>query len=1854
MIISKHRISLLFLCSVLILPLLLWNCSSQNEKEIEPSSDFIPYISGYSGGIQSVNAPITLELTNIYPDAVPNQIIDKRLFSIGPSIEGNAVWKNTKTIQFIPKEGLKSNTQYVVTFHLGELYKVDPSLRNFKYSFRTKIADGILELKDFIQYESSPDEVSLLLDFKLSDLLDMTGLNKAISVFDQEDVKLDFKLKTIDATSFEIQVDGIKRTDKRRHIKVFIDGVALKLRSYIEQEFTIPAKNDFYVVQSKRISEPEKGIEVVFSEALSKRQNIESFISLSGIESFVTQIQDNKLYIYFEDQTTETLQLTLYNYIQSTAGNQLKEDQVIDVEPSIKKPEVVMISTGTILPNSEQQMIAFKAVGIEYLDLQVVKVFSSNLLSFLQANNLSGSEYLKRSGRLILKKRIDLKELTPEPLDKEQSFKLDLSSLFEQEAGALYHIALSFKPEYTILPEFYSRRGDMNLVELDKTDYNKSDWDSSEYYYNSLNLSIPYDWSVYDWKKQNDPTDLTFYMDDSRVSTTTNVYSTNIGLTVKQNLSGKLWVAVNDILTTKPMSGVKVKVYSYQLQVLDELHTDKHGFAEVQCKGVPYIVVAEYDQDKTYLKVPQGSQLTTSRFDVGGVVRENGLKGFIYGERGVWRPGDTMHLTFMLEDREKLIPENHPVALELFNPRGQFYIKLLSTQNKNGVYYFEVKTDANDPTGLWNAYVKIGGSTFHKSLRVETIKPNRLKINLDFAQDILDAGSSANAALSANWLMGASGANLNAKIEMAISPIRSSFPKYDDYLFTNLNSYFNYNKTEVFDGTLDGNGRANLNLDMPVASDAPGLLKAQFITRVYEVGGDFSIHTQPMTLSPYKSYVGMKIRDAKENDYLETDKSYQIDFISLNKLGKALSNQNLHYEVYYIGWSWWYDKENYLASYVHNSSVKPIQKGDLITNNSGKASFDFQINYPDYGQFLIYVCDSNSGHTVMQTVYVDWPSWRGRASRENPTDATTLAFSLDKKEYKVGENVEVTIPAASEGRALISIENGNQILKHEWVDTRKGVDTKYTFKVTSDMAPNVYVYASLLQPHAQTVNNSPIRMYGVIPVSIKDESTHLVPILELPKVIEPEKKFTVKVKEEKGKRMTYTLAIVDDGLLDLTSFKTPNPWDYFFSKEALGINTWDMYDEVIGAIGAVYTQKYKVGGDEMLKPADAKANRFKPVVAFYGPFTVESGKTATHDITLPMYVGSVRTMVVASSGSAFGSAEQTSVVRSPLMLLSSLPRVLSIGDEVWVPVNIFAMDEKVKDVQVEMISSNNVKLLEGNKKTITFTHTGDKIAYFRVQVGNEVGVENISFKATSGTHTATENIEIEVRNPNPILTQTKEVLISAGESGRIDYSTTGNTAVFNSSVEISGLPSVNLTNRISYLIDYQHSCTEQITSKALPLLYVDKFKELSKETKQKYDETIERTIKELYARQLAGGGFTYWPNTSDSWSTAYATLFLVKAKEMGYKINANVLQMALNSLSKSVRAWTPSSRYTSDYLQAYNLYVLASANKADLAAMNRLREYKEMRLQTRWLLATSYALIGKKEIATELTFNLKNEVLSENIYYGYFGSQIRDESFILQTLVATGQKEKAYKQASRLAKLLNYETYYQTQSTAIGLMALAEYIKEFKVDKLKFTMKVGQDKVEELTLNQAIYQKELKNIGKSGEIKIENKSKTTMYAQLIQTIRLTNDTLSAIQDRGLAIKVAYKDLAGNALDVQKVKQGQDILAYVRVTNMTSDRYENIALTHIIPSGWEVFHVEALLDEASSGGSIANNKIDYQDVRDDRVLTYFSLWPSETKTILVRLHATYAGEYVLPAVHAEVMYNTSVFGRTKAEKVVVER
>ena len=1876
------RISLISMTVImLIASCFLFSC--KQKKNIIPSADFAPYISAYTGGQISKEATIVIELAEKLSDTEKKQ----NLFSFSPSIKGTTRWINGNTVEFVPDEGaLKSGMSYNATFALGKVVKVDKKFSKFEFSFKV--------IENTFRVSTRPIEIRL--DNTINVYGSLTfSVKKSLGDVEKmveatlEGVKVDNIMVVGNDNSyvFEFLVKELKRNEENQQLLITINGAPVDIDRSETVSVTIPAKNIFRLLEYEMVSAPEYGLRLTFSDLVSESQDLKSMITLKNISSYTTQLQANQVMVYFAYAPKMTeLEVVIDKGLKNRMGESLEESRELFLSLERLKPQVELLSSGTIMPGSGSTVLPFKAVALRSVDLRVIRIYESNVLMFLQYNTLSrySANQLRRAGRLVHKQTLQLDTDPTKDILTWENYSIDLSKIIKQEPGAIYRIELSFKKEYASYEcenenedgSGSSYHGTSDLISMLRDDMNVTEdderyWDrANNYYYEEYGYDYDYDYSdyynrrsYYNGEVSGSPCDPSYYM-STNLKAVTNVLASNLGLIAKSNANNTVWATVTNLLDAKPVPGSKVTAYNYQLQPIGSGVTDENGFIVLTLKNKPFVLVAESGEHKAYLRMVDGEENMLSRFDVGGTSLNKGLKGYVYGERGVWRPGDTLHIAFILEDREGRIPANHPVSLEIYNSQGQFYKKMVSSSGLNGLYTFDVPTKADDPTGLWNSYVKVGGATFHKSLRIETIKPNRLKISFDLPPVLVASDGVAVVGVHSQWLTGAVARNLDVKVEYTLNTVYTQFNGYRNYIFNNPVSKFSGYKNDILEGRLDEKGDVAIDLSIPSAENAPGMLGATFTCRVFEPGGDASIFSQYVPLSPFSSYVGINFNYKDDEYYFLADEDRTFDIVTLSPEGKPVNRKDLEYSIYRVGWNWWWQRSNEsFESYINNSNYKPEFSGKINTVN-GKGQIKFRIDYPAYGRYFVYVKDPSSGHATGGTVHVDWPAWRGRADIEDPDGIKMLTFTLDKKSYDVGDEVLVTIPAtASEGRALVALENGTEVVQREWVNLTAGGPTKYTFKVTDKMAPNVYVHISLLQPHA-SAGDLPIRMYGIMPLLVSNKETILKPVITMQDVLRPETDIEVKIKEQSGKPMTYTLAIVDDGLLDLTNYKTPDPWNIFYAREALGIRTWDMFDEVMGAFAGKYGSLFTIGGDADELNSSSKANRFKPVVLYVGPVALSAGEEKVHSLRLPSYVGSVRVMIVAGQDGRYGNVNKTVTVRSPLMLLSSLPRVLSTGEKISLPVNVFAMEDNVKNVSIKVETTGKLKASEGNSKSVIFSAPGDEVVYFPMQTGMDVGIETVTITATGGGHTSKETIEIDVRNPNPPSIIFESKVLEKGQSIEFDYELDGEYEGNWVKAEISRIPSVDLSRRYDYLYDYNHYCTEQLTSRALPLIFMSDFKEMDEKEAENNKTNITEAINNLYGRQLSNGGFSYWPGEGyiNDWASSYAGSFLAMAKERGYNVSSSVMNKWIGYQRSISQNWQTNDksnrRYSydqSDFMQAYRLYTLALAGAPEMAAMNRLKEVKNLSQQARWRLAAAYALCGKQDAAGELVFNASTSVTPYSSNNPSYGSSYRDESMILEALVLMGKNEEAFKQAQKVSHNLSGEKYFNTQSTAYAMVAMGQFASKMS-GKFDFEWYLNGTKQGKVNTTRAVFQKQLPTNPKSGKVRVENGNGGIVYFGLTTKTRPIVDNLPASAEN-IKLDVTYTNMNGTPISVADLSQGTDFYAVIKVSNISGiNTYTDVALTHYIPSGWEIYNERMVAASVSESGSTEStpNVFTYQDIRDDCVMTYFDLPVGKYKEIKVRLQATYIGEFVFPAIQCEAMYDPSARARTTAGRVTVNK
>ncbi len=1807
---------------------------------------FSKYISAYTSGVIPSGSTVQIVFT---PEFAAGADRDKTqgLFTFTPSLKGTTEWADDITLVFRPSRPLDAGTTYEATLNLGKLGAVEERLRFFPLNFSTVEKNFTVTVSPLVS--DPPDGATYTLAGTLvtSDFTEPSEVEGYLSV--RTGKRTEKVLWDHDkGNTHAFTVEKIVRGKEESETTVSWSGNKYGAKSKGELTVAIPAAGVFKVTDVKVNAGDSKSLEIFFSDIIESGAELEGLVTLDPSHPLTVSAEGNRITVVPGDFVVGEIALNIDGALRNSRGEKLGNSVIRQVNFTPVEPGIRAVGKGVIMPSSGSLIFPFMAANLSAVDLTVIKIFENNLPYFLQQNSMGESDYynsVKQFGRPVYRGRIDLTGGAGFDPNKYNLFTVDLADYVEVEAGVLYRIEMSMRPSYSLYPCKDKKSASKYEEMLDRIDFDRT-WEGENDYYQLSEEGLFYEYA-YNWKENENPCSEAFFSPDKKL--VSNILASDLGLMAKSGSDNNLRIFVNDLRTAQAVEGATVDVYDYQMQLMGTVTTDRTGIAALPCPRKPFLVIARKDTNRNYLSLSDGQALSMSSFDVTGEAPQNGIRAFIYTERDVRRPGDTVFIGLIARDIGTGLPAGHPVHYELQNPLGQRVDDQVAALDEKGFITFTSVTGDDAVTGNYTAQIRIGGATFTKTIKVETVKPNRLKIKLDFPYAVAGGESRAlKGNLKASWLSGAVARDMKATVELLLKPVKTVFDKYGQYTFDDPATQFWFESQTVFNGNINSSGEASVSFTPDEELKAPGMLNAVFTTRVFEKGGDASITQTVLPYAPYPAFVGINVPQlGATGRMLFTDRKNEVKIVTLDKNGKPVRSE-VEITVFRLDYRWWWESggEN-IGSYISNSRYRSVFS-ETVTTAGGEASVSFTVDKEKWGRYLVRAT-LPSGHSTGKIVLIDWP-WDYGMKPGGNDGASLLQLNTDKDKYNAGDEISLTFPSPENGQAIITLENSTGILDISHVSTKAG-NTVVKITATPAMAPNAYLYVTLLQPHSQTVNDAPIRLYGVIPVMVEDPASRLTPVITVPDKIRSQQEVEIKVSEQNKREMTYTLAVVDEGLLDLTGFRTPDPWKWFYVRQALGVKTWDLYDMVFGAFGGTMGRIFAVGGDgAVIDQSRNRARRFVPVVRFLGPFTIGPGKTGIHRLTLPQYTGSVRVMVTAAGkGNDFGAAEKSVIVSDPLMILATAPRVLSPGDRVALPITVFAQDKEIGEVSVTASGNEMISFTE-SAGTVRFSEPGEKDMAFMFTAAPEPGKAVMKVTATSGSEKAVYALEVEVRSPNPPERRSETKLIQPGEKFEKSFAPFGIKGTSKASVEIFSLPPVNLSSRLGWLTAYPHGCTEQVTSAAFPQLYLAELMGSNLSNPAAVRNNVQEALRKISSRQLPSGALTMWPGGTypDAWATSYAGHFVIEAQKAGYAVPAGFIGKWTSWQRSAASSW----RYQAEYRhtatdQAYRLFTMAVAGTPDKGAMNRMRETEGLPQLAKWLLAAAYATTGRPEVAQTL-IDVRNLKPDDEFTSYYYGSALRDKSIILYTLTALGNTVEAMELLKEVAAELSRDTWYSTQTTAWGLFSYMNFSRSLKGDNskpVKVAVVFNGDK-ENVTSETGGVLKDYV-LSSSNNLSVGNESDKPLFVTFTeQGVPLASDQTTV--EKNLLMKVDYSDMAGASVDISSLPQGTGFLMTVSVTNGTFRQIGNIALTQMVPSGWEIQNTR-LFETATAQ---KKSSYDYRDFRDDRVYTYFSLKSGETKKFIILLTASYRGTYAMPAVVCEAMYDDGVRARRPGREVTV--
>ena len=1796
-------------------------------ERIRPLNEaLLNLLDSYTSGAIVAGEPIVVRFSN--PEALKvkyGEEIPAKAFDFTPALKGKAVWIDENTVGF-QYDNIDKDQNYVCKFKMSDFVNVD---NNEMLEFGFGVRRQNLSLVTVQPVCSSNEEMSYLLRVAFATPIEQEDVEKLFDDGFRKDhpVQVSYSGNNV----FDILVQNLKRQNKDYQCHVVLNGKAVDSKTNIVRDLTVFAKDTFKPLMFDVDKSAGVGT-LLFSQPLKEDQNLSGFVDFNKRIGYKFDIKGNKIDFFFDKSSLyryqlEEMNMTVGSGVRAANGMLLQSEYTYDFDLTDNLPKVRWTDDGVIIPNVDETTIYFDAICLNSVTLRIIRVFDDNILSFLQDNELQETYGVRKAGRLEKKVRLAIDN----PYANQwKTFPIVLSDYIKVEPGAMYQLSLNFGPaDYTFASE------EMKAAVSENEALEASFWDGESYDYKEYN----YDG---EW---GDPNGYYYY---NYVEEKKNIVVSDLAVTAKMGRNDIVDVFVYQISDAKPASGAQVTAYNFQKQELAKGNVDAQGHVQLNCANRPAFVVAtDKKGSKSVIKLNDGNALSYSRFDISGEAVEKGVSAYAYSNRGVWRPGDEMQLNLMLNDVESNVPDDYPVVLEVLDASGRLYSKQVNTKPVNDIYCFTVPTDVSDETGLWMARFKVGTNTITQNLRVETVKPNRLEIKFDLPE-VISLTRNERANLTSRWLNGMKANGLKAEVDVKVRKGETIFKDFPNYSFVNEADAFEPEELSVFSGNLNAEGVANVGFGPLKDVSSENMMNGTFTVKVFEQGGDFSIASFTSKLSPYSRYVGVDLPEplSKYGRYYDTDKDWQFNIAMVDENGTAYKSAvALEYALYKLDyWWWWSSEDDYsLQRYASGTYKAPVETGNLTCK--GTTSVSFNIPEEKWGCYLFVIRDKEGGHTFAKVIYFDW-GW-GHSSSASGAPAQ-LSMKATAESYQVGEKIMVTFPANNKAKALVTVEANDRVLQTMVVDNL-GEEGKVEIPATEEMIPNAYVYVSLIQPH-DADNDLPIRLYGVVPVKVENKKLQLKPNIQIPETANTKKKLDVKISEAAGQSMTYTLAIVDEGILGLTNFKTPNPYGYFNSKQALSVRTWDNYSSVVDAFSGELGSVYAIGGDGILNQEVTLDKRFKAYAVTLGPFELKAGETNTHSFEVPQCSGALRFMVVAKgNGKAFGSAEKRMTVMDPINLYPSAPRVVAPGDELNLKVQVQAPTMKNKSLAVKF-DNKNLEPIGSLPTTVQIDGDGEGLIAVRTNIPKTLGNAELKLSVTGDGYTAESSTLMPIRMPYADRHNTITQEIGAGQSVTIPFNLVGMAGMQQGKITVSSLLPVDLFGRIDYLMDYPHGCLEQTTSKAFPQLYLNYVAQLDDKDKEKIHNNVEWTITNLKTFQKSDNSLTCWPSGhySDPWAEIYALHFLVEANKQGYDVPQYFLDGLLKYQADRAKQWKKNVDSSWDEtVQAYRLFVLALADKAEMGAMNRFKELEMKYDLTKALAAGAFAQIGKTNIAQKLLPNLEEGKQLSDYYYS-FGSRTRDLAFFTYVqMLCDVDQTTVQNNINEVCRMLSSNRWMDTQSTAFSLFVLGKYAEKMNVNNTNLSATVKANG-EERTLNTNMASVGYSFTPKLGDNTVEVKNNTD---QKIMVNLFTKTAVAEydMNENGNVIKmtVNYYDKNGNPVNLSSLNAGTDLRVQITVKNQSDWRVTDLALSYYLPSGWELVN-DRLNDEM-----IGNDGAKHIDLRDDRAYFYFDLYSGAKKTFTLKANATYEGNYMIPAVRCEDMYNNEIFYQIPARGCVVK-
>jgi uncharacterized protein YfaS (alpha-2-macroglobulin family) len=1778
---------------------------------------------------------------DVVPDSLLNRWDSTAFVRIEPRVQGKFKWNAPNELVFSPDLGFQPSTDYQATLtdKLGEIPGAANGSVNKEKTFAfhtpylrlsstdvvwTKTGSGSIEalLNLNFNYKVNPKDVGNLLVLKI-DGKETTAKVTTSSVADVIQVAITQPAgANWDAKPVDLSIrQGLKCAES-----AYVSKEPMALRT------TLPSKNNFQVTQVTAEYELEDGfLHVYTNQTVESGQNIKALVSLEPKADFKIEMQDYGFLIKGKFQPG-TYQLRVSSELRGIFGGRLKEDYQQAVVFGEMKPAIAFVSKkGLYLSSAGSKDVGVRIINVPKIKVQVYKIYENNLLAFFRSNGYSGGGY------------------------SDEEYYDDYESNIYISEGDNPYGDLVMEREYE--SRQLGKAGQVQLLNLDLQQINNFQ-------------------GIYVVKVSS--------TEDQYLRATKMVSISDIGLIVRET-ENEVLVFANSIMTAKPLSGVKVSLISSNNQNIYQADTDADGlakFADIRSKAPNFRVQmvtaqkADKASDFNYLHFGQ-SQVETSRAEVGGV-RDNptGYQAFLYGDRDIYRPGETMHMHTIVRNGQWQPIEKMPMKLKILLPNGKEFTTIKANLNDQSAFGATVNLPASTVTGTYQAEVYTSNDVLltSKSISVEEFIPDRIKVNVNLDKEAVKSGESVEVKATALNLFGPPAANRNYELSFNLSRKYFSAEKFPDY---NFSLYGKDNQTFeqiVRQGSTDAQGQFTESVEVPGEYRDLGLLQGRIFTTVFDESGRPVNRANRFDVLTQDVFYGIQYFDY----YVDTKQSLQIGLAALSFDGKPL-NASGKVRVVKSNWQTVLEKDDYGSfRYVSRKQEQVLEERKVQFNN-GKATYGFipQLS----GEYEIQLSRPGADTYVAQHFYAYGFGNTQNSSFEVNTDGQ-ITIELDKKKYEVGDEAKVLLKTPFAGRLLVTVER-NRVFEHFYVDTDKK-SASVTIPIKKEYLPNAYISATLIKPLDD--GSIPLTVaHGFAPFNVERKESLLPLEISAAAKTGTKTKQTITVKSRPESNIEVTLAVVDEGILQLKNYVTPDPHAYFYQKRALEVNSYDLYPLLLPEYSG---SKSSTGGDgyDLQNRVNPLTNKRVQLVAFWsGVLKTNGSGEASYTIDIPQFSGDLRIMALAYKDDAFGSAQASMKVADPIVVSTSLPRFASPGDQLQVPVTLTNTTKQAASATIKIKASGALGVNGEAQQTISISPNSEAQVQFAVNASDAIGNGQVVVEVNGLGGTFSESTEMTVRPITSLQKISGDGMAAAGKTSTFSLANDFIPATASGKLIVSKSPVVQFASSLDYLLRYPYGCVEQTISSAFPQLY---FAELSgsvlkavkaNNTTQLANSTaaynVQAAINKLQAMQLYSGGLSYWPGGGDEswWGSIYAAHFLLEARKAGYEVNGKVVERLLSYLQQQVRRkQTAEYFYYTDAAQAqgsnartyrkskyiapkevfYTLYVLALGARQDVATMNYYKSNRNlMALDSKYLLASTYRMLGDQASFTAvLPKEFKGEV-AETAFGGSFYSYVRDEAISLNALL---EADPDNPQIPMLARHLSEQMkrqyggyyYYSTQENAWALLALGKLAKKAGTSDVRAEIKAGGTSLgtftgEDMVLKQGV-------VGKN--ISITPSGTGNLY-YFWQAEGLSSSNVVKEEDNYLQVRKTFLDRFGRALSGNTFRQNDLVVVKITLSTTDGSNVDNVVITDMLPAGFEIENPRiSSFPEMTWASNAATPQ--HQDIRDDRI-NLFTTARGSAQTFYYVVRAVSKGTFKMGPVSADAMYNGEYHSQNGAREITVE-